>query len=53
MPLYEFFCPRCQKEVSMTLTITEREGGGVQCPNCQGSLEPVMATFYSKTSKKG
>ncbi len=52
MPLYEFFCPQCQKEVSMTLTITERESGSVQCPDCHGPVEPLMATFYSKTSKK-
>ncbi len=52
MPVYEFFCPQCQKEVSMTLTLKERESGSVQCPDCHGPVEPVMATFYSKTSKK-
>lgn len=52
MPVYEFFCPRCQKQVSMTLTVKEREGGPAKCPECRGDLEPVMATFYSKTSKK-
>ncbi|HEV8307569.1 MAG TPA: FmdB family zinc ribbon protein [Methylomirabilota bacterium] len=52
MPLYEFFCPRCQKAVSMTLTVKEREIGNVKCPSCQTALQPVMATFYSKTSRK-
>ena len=52
MPLYEFMCPRCNKQLSMTLTVKERESGGVKCPDCRGKLEPLMATFYSKTSKK-
>ena len=52
MPLYEFFCPRCRKDVSITLTVKERERGSAKCPVCRGDLEPRMATFYSKTSKK-
>ena len=52
MPLYEFFCPRCQKEISMVLTVKERESGIMTCPDCHGALEPLMPTFYSKTSKK-
>jgi len=53
MPLYEFFCEKCQKEVALTMTIREREAGSARCPECGGSgLQPLMATFYSKTSKK-
>ena len=52
MPLYEFRCPRCKKELSMTLTVKERESGVAKCPDCRAVLEPLMATFYSKTSKK-
>jgi putative FmdB family regulatory protein len=52
MPLYEFYCPQCRQEVSMTLTVKERAEGGSKCPNCRRDLEPRMATFYSKTSKK-
>ena len=53
MPLYEFYCPRCDKEVSVTLTLKEREGGGVACPQCgDRDLKPVLATFYAQTSKK-
>ena len=52
MPLYEFFCVRCNKEIALTLTIKERQGGKVKCPDCRAELEPRMATFYSKTSKK-
>jgi putative FmdB family regulatory protein len=51
MPRYEFYCARCKKEVSMTLTVKEREQGA-KCPSCGGALDPRMGTFYSKTSKK-
>ncbi len=53
MPLYEFFCDKCQKEVLLTLSIGEREKGEAKCPEC-GSREmrPQVATFFSKTSRK-
>lgn len=52
MPLYEFYCPHCRQEISLTLTVKERAEGGSKCPKCRRDLEPLMATFYSKTSKK-
>jgi len=52
MPLYQYLCPRCHKEVSLTLTVKERESGSAKCPECRTALEPLMATFYSKTSRK-
>jgi putative FmdB family regulatory protein len=53
MPLYEFFCSKCNKEISLTLTMGERERGEYTCPHCGGkSLQPLMGTFFSKTSRK-
>lgn len=53
MPHYEFFCAKCKKEVAMTLTLKEREGGEYKCPGCGGKqLQPLMGTFFSKTSRK-
>ncbi|MBI4610063.1 MAG: zinc ribbon domain-containing protein [Candidatus Rokubacteria bacterium] len=53
MPQYDFFCEKCSKEVSLTLTFSEREKGDFQCPQCGGkNLQPLMATFFSKTSRK-
>ncbi len=53
MPLYEFHCNKCKKEVSMTLSIREREKGEAACPKCGSrQLRPLVGTFYSKTSKK-
>jgi putative FmdB family regulatory protein len=52
MPVYEFHCERCNKDVALTLTLRERETGSARCPDCRSPLAPVMASFYSKTSKK-
>jgi putative FmdB family regulatory protein len=53
MPLYEFYCAKCAKEVSMTLTVGERERGEYKCPQCGSkTLQPLMGTFFSKTSRK-
>lgn len=53
MPSYEFFCEKCKKEVLLTLTIGERERGEFQCPACGAKdLQPLMGTFFSKTSRK-
>jgi putative FmdB family regulatory protein len=53
MPMYEFYCQDCQKEVSVVLTLKEREEGTAICPKCGGKqLEPVLSAFYAKTSRK-
>jgi len=53
MPLYEFFCDKCRKEVSLTLTISEREKGDATCPQCGSrELRPLVGPFFAKTSRK-
>jgi putative FmdB family regulatory protein len=53
MPLYEFFCEKCKKEVSLTLSISEREKGEAKCPQCGNrELRLLVGTFFSKTSRK-
>ena len=52
-PHYEFYCERCKKEVTLILSIGERERGGYACPDCGGKkLEPRLGTFFSQTSRK-
>ena len=54
MPHYEFYCEQCKKEVTLTLSIGERERRDYKCPDCGGKkLQPLMGTFFSQTSKKG
>jgi putative FmdB family regulatory protein len=54
MPRYEFYCDACKREVSLTLSVAEREAGGYRCPECGGkSLEPRIGAFFAKTSRKG
>jgi putative FmdB family regulatory protein len=53
MPHYEFYCEHCKKEVTLTLSIGQRERGDYQCPGCGGKkLEPLMGTFFSQMSRK-
>ena len=53
MPTYEFHCANCKKEITLVLTMKEREQGHFACPDCKGKkLEPLMAGFFAKTSRK-
>jgi len=52
MPLYEYYCPTCQREVSITQTMQEHQQGA-SCPGCgRRDLEPRLGTFFAKTSRK-
>lgn len=53
MPVYEYFCDQCQREVSLTFSISEHEKGQAACPHCAGKdLRPLVSTFFSQTSRK-
>jgi putative FmdB family regulatory protein len=52
MPLYQFFCDRCRKEVSVAQSMSEHDRGAA-CPECGSrDMRPLVGPFYSKTSKK-
>ena len=52
MPLYEFYCDRCQKEVAITQSMSEHARGAA-CPKCGNrDMRPLVGTFFSKTSRK-
>jgi putative FmdB family regulatory protein len=52
MPLYEYFCEACQKEVAVTQSISQHASGAA-CPECGGrNMRPLVGTFFSKTSRK-
>ena len=53
MPLYEYYCVGCQHEVTIPMTISQHEKGGLTCPECGGTeLRQLVGTFFSKTSRK-
>jgi putative FmdB family regulatory protein len=53
MPLYEFYCERCRKEVTVPMSISESDKGRAACPEC-GSTEMrrLVGSFFAKTSRK-
>jgi len=53
MPVYEYYCDKCEREVQLTLSIREHDKGPVKCPKCGGkTLRPLLSTFSSQTSRK-
>ena len=53
MPMYEYYCEGCKKEVTRTMSISEHDKGGAVCPQCGGrSLRPLMGTIFTQTSRK-
>jgi putative FmdB family regulatory protein len=52
MPLYEYFCDKCQKEIAVTQSMSEHAKGAA-CPDCGSrTMRPLVGTFFSKTSRK-
>ncbi len=53
MPVYEYHCDKCDREVTLTLTISEHNKGPVKCAKCGSkALRPLLSTFLTQTSKK-
>ncbi len=53
MPVYEYYCEKCEREVQLTLSIREHDTGAIKCPKCGAKgLRPLLSTFSSQTSRK-
>lgn len=53
MPLYEYYCEQCQREVGVTMTISEHDKGAAACPQCGGrQMRPLVSTVFAQTSRK-
>lgn len=53
MPTYEYRCSKCGKVFERQEHVAEHEKSHPRCPKCQSSeVQPVLADFYAKTSKK-
>jgi putative FmdB family regulatory protein len=53
MPVYEYYCDNCRRDVSITLSISEHDKAKTACPQCGNTaLRPLVSTFFSQTSRK-
>jgi putative FmdB family regulatory protein len=53
MPVYEYYCDKCDREVTLTLTIRDHDTGKVRCPKCGGkALKQLVSSFLTQTSRK-
>jgi putative FmdB family regulatory protein len=53
MPLYEYFCEQCAKEVTVTMSISEHDKAKAACPHCGGTaMRSLVSTIFTQTSRK-
>ena len=53
MPVYEYHCGKCDREVTLTLAISQHDKGQIKCPKCGSkALRPLLSAFMSQTAKK-
>ena len=53
MPVYEYHCSKCRRDVTVSMSINEHEKGKANCPTCVSqALRPLLSTFMSQTAKK-
>jgi putative FmdB family regulatory protein len=53
MPMYEYYCDNCRRDVSVTLSISEHEKATAACLQCGNTaLRPLVSAFLSQTSRK-
>ena len=53
MPVYEFQCRSCQKKFEVQQHVEDHRKQMPPCPWCGSSqVDPVLSTFFSKTSRK-
>lgn len=53
MPLYEYRCDRCERDVTIPMSISQHDKGGATCPQCgDAGLRPQLGTVFTQTSRK-
>ena len=53
MPVYEYYCEQCERELAITLSISQHGAGTIQCPTCGGQrLRQLVSSFFTQTSVK-
>jgi putative FmdB family regulatory protein len=54
MPVYEYFCRRCEKPFAEVMHVSEHERDVAECPEChrKDEVEKRLSTFTAVTSRK-
>ncbi len=54
MPLYEYYCTKCQKPFEASLSVGEHEHATPACPSCQSpeNVEHRVSPAYVRTARK-
>ena len=54
MPVYEYYCRRCEKRFTATMHVAEHEQDVPECPECHQKdlVEKRLSTFSPMTSHK-
>jgi putative FmdB family regulatory protein len=53
MPMYEYKCLDCGKEVLLSLSLKDHENRAATCPSCKSKrMEQVFTSVMAKTSRK-
>jgi putative FmdB family regulatory protein len=53
MPVYEYYCAKCRREVRVTLSISAQNTVTLACPKCGSkALRPLGSALFSQWSRK-
>ena len=54
MPVYDFFCRKCQKAFTEVMHVAEHDRDVPECPECRSKedVEKRMSAFSAVTSRK-
>ncbi len=54
MPVYEFYCKRCQEAFTEVMHVAEHDARVPECPRCHETkdVEKRMSTFTATTTHK-
>ncbi len=54
MPVYEYFCTRCEEPFTAVMHVAEHEHELAECPKCKrkDSVQKRMSSFTAVTSRK-
>ena len=54
MPVYEYFCTRCQEAFTAVMHVAEHDASVAECPKCKekDQVEKWMSAFTAVTKRK-